>query len=141
MQKTVSLQEGWPEVCQGQTVVADLWLMILLRCNCLEANAGCHLEREEAHHGTCAAVQAGEESKQKSYEAICELPCEVTEAHLEILNTTVNVLLKQTTPTRVAHRRAMLVRERMVYSMLAKFRLGHPTQLILELQAQVTPLL
>ena len=107
----------------------------------MKANAGCQLERVEAPYGTCAAVQAGEESKQKSYEAICELPCEVTEAHLETLNTTVNVLLKQTTPTRVAHRRAMLVRERMVYTMLAQFRLGHPTQLILELRAQVTPVL
>ena len=87
------------------------------------------------------SLQAGEESKQKSYEAICELPGEVTQEHLNTINTTKDLLLAQTTPTRVAHRRAMLVRERMVYSMSADLLPDKPKQLILKLRTQVPQLL
>ena len=65
-------------------------------------------------HGAEAAVgrgdQDGEQEKQKSYLARCRLPCPVTARHLEQLNATRDLLLQQRTPTRVEHRRAMLVR-------------------------------
>lgn len=54
--------------------------------------------------------QDGEAEKQKSYLARCRLPCPVTARHLEQLNATRDLLLQQRTPTRVEHRRAMLVR-------------------------------
>lgn len=82
-------------------------------------------------------LQAGEESKQKSYRAICELPEDVTAEHLEKINNTRDLLLAQNTPTRVAHRRALLVRERMVYTMHAERVPENPKQLVLELRTQV----
>jgi tRNA pseudouridine synthase 10 len=54
-------------------------------------------------------LQAGEQEKRKSYLAKCRLPCHVTACMLEKLNKTKDLLLKQLTPTRVEHRRSMLV--------------------------------
>ncbi len=54
-------------------------------------------------------MQAGEQEKQKSYLATCWLPCPVTPAILEKINSSENLVLQQRTPTRVEHRRAMLV--------------------------------
>ncbi len=56
-----------------------------------------------------AILQDGEGEKQKSYLAKCRLPCPVTDAMLEQLAAMKDVVLKQTTPTRVEQRRAMLV--------------------------------
>ena len=56
------------------------------------------------------ATQDGEQEKQKSYLARCRLPCAVTPEHLATINGTSGLLLKQTTPARVEHRRAILVR-------------------------------
>lgn len=61
--------------------------------------------------------QEGERDKQKVYEALCELPVEVTEEIVNRVNDRKDLLLAQTTPIRVAHRRAHLVRERTVYEM------------------------
>ena len=55
-------------------------------------------------------VQAGEQEKQKSYLATCRLPCPVTPDMLDKISATENLVLQQRTPTRVEHRRAMLVR-------------------------------
>ena len=54
-------------------------------------------------------VQDGEQEKQKSYLARCRLPCPLTPEHIERINVAKELLLKQTTPTRVEQRRAMLV--------------------------------
>lgn len=54
-------------------------------------------------------VQAGEQEKQKSYMATCWLPCPVTPDMFEKITATENLVLQQRTPTRVEHRRAMLV--------------------------------
>ena len=62
--------------------------------------------------GTCMhvrALQDGEQEKQKSYLARCRLPCAVTPELLARINGTRDLLLQQTTPARVEHRRAMLV--------------------------------
>ena len=57
----------------------------------------------------CAGMQDGEGEKQKSYLARCRLPCPVTDAMLAQLGSMKDVVLQQTTPARVEHRRAMLV--------------------------------
>ena len=54
-------------------------------------------------------MQDGEGEKQKSYLARCRLPCPVTDAMLAQLSSMKDVVLQQTTPGRVEHRRAMLV--------------------------------
>lgn len=59
--------------------------------------------------GGMHAVQAGEQEKQKSYVARCWLPCPVTPAILDKISSTKDIMLQQRTPTRVEHRRAMLV--------------------------------
>ena len=59
---------------------------------------------------TLTPLQDGEGEKQKSYLAKCRLPCPVTDAMLEQLAAMKDIVLKQTTPTRVEQRRAMLVR-------------------------------
>lgn len=71
-----------------------------------------------------ACVQDGEQEKQKSYEARCRLPCAVTAKHLEQLNATKDLMLHQRTPTRVEHRRAMLVRAALhfLHRLVPKFR-------------------
>lgn len=53
--------------------------------------------------------QDGEGEKQKSYLARCRLPCPVTDDMLQQLTAMKDIVLKQTTPTRVEQRRAMLV--------------------------------
>ena len=57
----------------------------------------------------CAGMQDGEGEKQKSYLARCRLPFPVTDAMLAQLGSMKDVVLQQTTPARVEHRRAMLV--------------------------------
>ena len=83
-----------------------------------------------------AAIKEGEAAKQKSYEALCELPVPVTPAALAALTGTRELLLKQTTPTRVERRRAMLVRERTVHEMEATAVEGEPHLLTLRLRTQ-----
>ena len=58
---------------------------------------------------TPSGMQDGEGEKQKSYLARCRLPCAVTDAMLAQLSSMRDVVLQQTTPTRVEQRRAMLV--------------------------------
>ena len=54
-------------------------------------------------------LQAGESEKQKSYEVTVRMPAPVTPDMLAALSAMREVLLQQTTPERVAHRRALLV--------------------------------
>lgn len=82
-------------------------------------------------------MQEGEQSKQKSYEAICRLPSALTSEMIQKINNSTNLLLKQNTPQRVAHRRAILLRERMVYSMKCQPVEGDERLLKLNLRTQV----
>ena len=45
-------------------------------------------------------LQAGEAQKQKSYCAVCWLPSPLTDEHVQLLNGTKDLLLKQQTPIR-----------------------------------------
>ena len=113
-----------------------------------------------------AAIKKGETSKQKSYEALCWLPCEeVDDEVIASINGAVQraeeeeeeeegkkgkeenggkeeaakgkgLVLKQTTPARVEHRRAMLVRERAIHQMTAARVPGEPNQILLRLRTQ-----
>lgn len=108
------------------------------------------------------AIKEGETSKQKSYEALCWLPVEVDDAVLAAVNGAVRraeeeeeggggegagenkskgkkgkgLVLQQTTPARVEHRRAMLVRPRAIHEMSAVRVPGEPQQLLLRLRTQ-----
>ena len=106
------------------------------------------------------AIKEGETSKQKSYEAVCWLPCEVDDAVIESINGAVRraeeeegeeerergagagagegkgLVLKQTTPARVEHRRAMLVRLRSIHQLTASRVPGEPQQVLLRLRTQ-----
>lgn len=66
-------------------------------------------------------LKEGEESKTKTYCALCVLPdSEVTPEILNSLNSTpVPLVLQQKTPIRVLHRRALMTRERSIYSIKA----------------------
>jgi tRNA pseudouridine synthase 10 len=84
-----------------------------------------------------AAIKAGETSKRKTYRALVELPVPVAAEHLETLSSVRDLVLRQTTPTRVEHRRAMLVRERAVVSATAvPDPAGDPARLQLTLTTQ-----
>lgn len=82
-------------------------------------------------------MQDGEQNKQKSYEAICQLPCELTQDMVKKINSCTNLLLGQNTPQRVAHRRALLLRERMVYTMQCSPLEEDATMFKLNLRTQV----
>lgn len=101
-------------------------------------------------------IKEGEQSKQKSYEALCWLPLEVDDEVLASINGAVQraeeqggegaegeeerkgkgLVLKQTTPARVEHRRAMLVRLRAIHALTAKKVPGQPHQVLLRLRTQ-----
>ncbi|KAK9830622.1 hypothetical protein WJX81_006632 [Elliptochloris bilobata] len=81
-------------------------------------------------------LKAGESEKQKSYEVTVRMPAPVTPEMLASLSAMREVLLQQTTPERVAHRRALLVRPRMVHEMCAAPLEGDPCGLVLRLRTQ-----
>ncbi|CAG9462227.1 unnamed protein product [Pedinophyceae sp. YPF-701] len=62
-------------------------------------------------------LKAGESEKQKRYLALVRLDREVTAQDMAALSDMKDLTLAQRTPVRVSHRRADLVREKMVYEM------------------------
>ena len=83
------------------------------------------------------AIKEGETTKRKSYRALVELPVDVSESVLTTLSAIRDLVLKQTTPTRVEHRRAMMVRERTVVTAEATpDPAGKPRRLELRLTTQ-----
>ena len=109
----------------------------MIRC-WLASALKCHVDR---HPGKAAslvlAVQAGESEKQKSYTAVCQLPTAVTPEIVNVINNSKDIELHQQTPVRVSHRRADLVRLRMVYAMKCEPVPGSSHHLILQLRTQV----
>ncbi|CAL8470277.1 g9819 [Coccomyxa elongata] len=85
-----------------------------------ESGVGVEVRKlQPVNRDTLKLIKAGEQEKQKSYLATCRLPCLVTPDVLDKINATENLVLQQRTPTRVEHRRAMLVRQKTIYSMSA----------------------
>lgn len=73
-------------------------------------------------------IKTGEESKKKTYRALCVLKEPVTLEIIQKLNIPEGFLVEQLTPLRVLHRRPLLKRPRMVYSLKAfidKSKLKH----------------
>jgi len=84
-----------------------------------------------------AAIKEGECAKQKSYDALIELPVPVAPSMFESVASIKDLVLQQTTPTRVERRRAMLVRERAVHSAAARpDPAGHPNRFMLTMRTQ-----
>lgn len=62
-------------------------------------------------------LKQGEESKKKTYEALCVSKKPLTEELLSNISSCTPLVLDQKTPIRVLHRRANMVRKKTVYSM------------------------
>lgn len=62
-------------------------------------------------------LKSGEQEKTKCYSAKVWCPEIIDDEKLKSLNSLSNITLHQTTPIRVVHRRPLLVRDRMVYSL------------------------
>eukprot|EP00892_Ulva_mutabilis_P004707 jgi/Ulvmu1/2608/UM014_0059.1 len=80
-------------------------------------------------------MKDGETEKQKHYRALCWAARELDEADEQVLNSTQGLVLQQDTPVRVLHRRAPLVRERVIHSMRCR-RLQNRQWFVLEVVAQ-----
>ncbi|KAK9785015.1 hypothetical protein WJX73_010741 [Symbiochloris irregularis] len=81
-------------------------------------------------------LKAGAPDKQKSYCALCQLPCKVTAEVVAKLTSSQELPIKQFTPQRVAHRRALLERQRSIYSMRCELVEGQDQLCTLFLRTQ-----
>ncbi|KAK9862754.1 hypothetical protein WJX84_007512 [Apatococcus fuscideae] len=103
----------------------------------LEAATGVEvLHLKGASKDICKLLKDGETSKQKSYRVLCELPREVQPTDFEALSSVAELVLAQFTPQRVAHRRALLERERTIHTLAAEGVPDHPRHLLLRLRTQ-----
>lgn len=76
--------------------------------------------------GDLSLIKFGEESKSKTYVALCKfISFNNVDTIIERINNYGAVTLHQLTPVRVSHRRALLTRTKMIYSMNAKRVDGH----------------
>lgn len=85
------------------------------------------------------AIKEAEESKTKSYQAVCWLSRDVMQQDCETLSAVRELTVQQDTPVRVLHRRAARIRPRVVHSMSAAPVPGAPRYLVLDLTTQVGP--
>ncbi|OTF84197.1 hypothetical protein BLA29_000222 [Euroglyphus maynei] len=65
-------------------------------------------------------LKQGEQEKSKTYQAICCIDRPFTEADMNILNSVKDLVICQTTPIRVLHRRTLSDRHRTVHSISAR---------------------
>ena len=75
--------------------------------------------RECDHVSASGLMKAGEDSHRKDYRAVLVLDRPATDADLERLGGTRELVLQQLTPVRVLHRRTLMVREKVVHAMRA----------------------
>lgn len=95
---------------------------------------GLCLTRKENYHAV--GKQSEESEKEKSYVALCRISRPITpEDHEKIAGIT-RLVVQQATPTRVAHRRADLIRPRTIVSMSSESVLGTPDAFTLRLRTQ-----
>ncbi|KAK9809078.1 hypothetical protein WJX72_009057 [[Myrmecia] bisecta] len=108
-----------------------------VQANLVKADTGVEvLKLQGAGKEVCAIIKDGETDKQKSYTALCRIERAVTPDDVALLNSQKDLLLKQYTPTRVAHRRALMVRERLIHEMRGEPVPGSPNYLVLTLRTQ-----
>ena len=78
-------------------------------------------------------IKAGEETKRKSYRALCcTMEGPVTAEIIDKINSLSEFEIKQATPIRVLHRRPLIKRPRMIYSVRAYLIEGQSNQFILD---------
>ena len=95
---------------------------------------GLCLTTKEHYH---AVGQHSEESeKEKSYVAICRISRRVTAEDHKTIAAVSNLVVQQSTPTRVVHRRTDMVRPRTIVHMSSEPIPGAPDALILRLRTQ-----
>ncbi|XP_059613403.1 putative tRNA pseudouridine synthase Pus10 [Phlebotomus argentipes] len=81
-------------------------------------------------------IKEGEESKRKMYRALCQLETSATLAVLQKLNICEAFTVKQFTPIRVLHRRPLIERPRVIFSVKARLSRGHDRLLVIDIQTQ-----
>ncbi len=80
-------------------------------------------------------LKEGEEEKKKTYMALVWTDQEISEESLRVLSESKDLVIKQTTPIRVLHRRTLAVRERVIYLMETEMIDAHHFRLKLVTQA------
>ena len=93
----------------------------------------CFTTKENYH---AVGMSSEEHEKEKSYVAIVRVSREATPEDHEKIASTSRLVVQQSTPTRVAHRRADLVRPRTIVSMSSEPIPGSPDSFILRLRTQ-----
>lgn len=99
---------------------------VRVRGLCLTSKANYH----------AVGAHAGENEKEKSYVAVVRLSRPVADEDITKLSSTAPLTIQQETPTRVAHRRADLIRPRTIVAMSAERIAGAPDAFLLRLQTQ-----
>lgn len=101
------------------------------------ANAGaCARDLQMGSRAWMQRVKEGEETKQKSYQAVCWLSRSVTAGDIDYLNSVRNLVVKQDTPVRVLHRRAAKIRDKMLCSIRCAAVANQPHYIVLEITTQ-----
>lgn len=104
-----------------------------------EINESTHLVRirdlQRITKDKSTAVQAGEEDKKKTYRCVVWLAKAITPDDLLPLQSMKDLVIDQTTPIRVLHRRTLMVRKRTIYAMRAQYISPHFITLDLTTQA------
>lgn len=93
----------------------------------------CASAKEKYHE---VGMNAGENEKEKSYTALVRVSRPATDADLALIASQSRLVIQQSTPTRVAHRRADLVRPRTIVSMSTDRVPGSPDTFLLHLRTQ-----
>lgn len=108
----------------------------------------CEVELAGAPHGVralnlqvvpqsvLAAMKEGESEKRKSYRATCWAARPLSEQDVAALDRVQDLVLQQNTPVRVLHRRAPLLRERVIHSLKCTPVMQNPRWFQLEIEAQ-----
>ncbi|XP_055686481.1 putative tRNA pseudouridine synthase Pus10 [Lutzomyia longipalpis] len=81
-------------------------------------------------------IKEGEESKKKMYRALCLLESPATVEIMKKLNISEEFTVQQFTPIRVLHRRALMTRPRIIYSVKARLSKDHNCLLVIDIQTQ-----
>ena len=93
----------------------------------------CATAKEKYHE---VGMNAGENEKEKSYTALVRISRPATDEDLALIASKSRLVIQQSTPTRVAHRRADLVRPRTIVSMSTDRVPGSPDTFLLHLRTQ-----
>ncbi|GBP57341.1 Putative tRNA pseudouridine synthase Pus10 [Eumeta japonica] len=138
----------------GDVIVTELKMVSKRTRTGVVSRSSSTLCRSLAVRDDLIYVKQGEQTKSKTYEALCiklsrtrddppDEPIHVTEKDIENINTYTNcsdgscrVVLQQKTPVRVLHRRPLLTRERKILELSASMVSGHPQLFLVRLRTE-----